>query len=101
MGKNEKLLFEAAKEWGVKPKKEMWRLPAMHVGEYAEQDAVATLKLWERLQQEITAQDLWDIFNTEIELFPCLVDIKFQGVRVDLDKAHQIKKDLDKEEKQY
>tara|TARA_R100000329_G_scaffold327_4_gene754 strand:+ start:4655 stop:6517 length:1863 start_codon:yes stop_codon:yes gene_type:complete len=101
MGKNEKLLFEAAKEWGVNPKKEMWRLPAMHVGEYAEQDAVATLKLWERLQQEITAQDLWDIFNTEIELFPCLVDMKFQGVRVDLDKAHQIKKDLVKEEKQY
>ena len=56
MGKSEKLLFDAAKEWGVNPKKEM-ELPAMHVGEYAEQDAVATLKLWERLQQEITAQD--------------------------------------------
>ena len=34
----------------------------MHVGEYAEQDAVATLKLWERLQQEITAQDLMGYF---------------------------------------
>jgi DNA polymerase I-like protein with 3'-5' exonuclease and polymerase domains len=101
MGKNEKILFEAAKEWGVNPKKEMWRLPAMHVGEYAEQDAVATLKLWERLQQEITAQDLWDIFNVETELFPCLVDMKFKGVRVDLDKAHIIKKDLMKEEKQF
>ena len=101
MGKSEKLLFDAAKEWGVNPKKEMWRLPAMHVGEYAEQDAVATLKLWERLQQEITAQDLWDIFNVETELFPCLVDMKFKGVRVDLEKAHKIKKDLIKEEKQY
>ena len=101
MGKNERLLFEAAKEWGVNPKKEMWRLPAMHVGEYAEQDAVATLKLWERLQQEITTQDLWDIFNVETELFPCLVDMKFQGVRVDLEKAHIIKKDLIKEEKQF
>ena len=92
---------EAAKEWGINPKKEMWRLPAMHVGEYAEQDAVATLKLWERLQQEITSQDLWDIFNVETELFPCLVDMKFQGVRVDLEKAHIIKKDLVKEEKQF
>ena len=101
MGKNEKILFEAAKEWGVNPKKEMWRLPAMHVGEYAEQDAVATLKLWERLQQEITAQDLWDIFNVETDLFPCLVDMKFKGVRVDLDKARIIKKDLMKEEKQF
>ena len=101
IGKSEKLLYEAAKEWGVNPKKEMWRLPAMHVGEYAEQDAVATLKLWERLKQEITAQDLWDIFNVETELFPCLVDMKFKGVRVDLEKAHKIKKDLIKEEKQY
>ena len=101
VGKNEKILFEAAKEWGINPKKEMWRLPAMHVGEYAEQDAVATLKLWERLQQEITSQDLWDIFNVETELFPCLVDMRFQGVRVDLEKAHIIKKDLVKEEKQF
>jgi len=101
MGKNEKILYEAAKEWGINPKKEMWRLPAMHVGEYAEQDAVATLKLWERLQQEITAQDLWDIFNVETDLFPCLVDMKFKGVRVDLEKAHKIKKDLIKEEKQF
>ena len=101
VGKNEKILYEAAKEWGINPKKEMWRLPAMHVGEYAEQDAVATLKLWERLQQEITAQDLWDIFNVETDLFPCLVDMKFKGVRVDLEKAHKIKKDLIKEEKQF
>ena len=66
----------------------------MHVGEYAEQDAVATLKLWERMQQELTTQDLWDIFNVETDLFPCLVDMKFKGVRVDLEKAHKIKKDL-------
>jgi len=101
MGKNEKALYDAAKEWGVNPKKEMWRLPAMYVGEYAEQDAVATLKLWERMQQELTAQDLWEIFNVETELFPCLVDMKFKGVRVDLEKATKIKKDLIKDEKQY
>ena len=99
MGKNEKALYEAAKEWGLNPKKEMWRLPAMYVGEYAEQDAVATLKLWEQMKKELTAQDLWEIFNVETELFPCLVDMKFQGVRVDLEKAHKIKKDLIKEEK--
>ena len=101
MGKNEKALYDAAKEWGINPKKEMWRLPAMYVGEYAEQDAVATLKLWERMQQELTAQDLWEIFNVETELFPCLVDMKFKGVRVDLEKAVKIKKDLIKDEKQY
>ena len=101
MGKNEKALYEAAKEWGLDPKKEMWRLPPMYVGEYAEQDAVATLKLWQEMKKQLTAEDLWEIFNVETELFPCLVDMKFKGVRVDIEKAHKIKKDLIKEEKTY
>ena len=39
-----KILIEAAKEYGVDPKADMWRLPAMFVGQYAERDAEATLK---------------------------------------------------------
>ena len=35
----------------------------------------------------------------ETNLFPCLVDMKFQGVRVDLDVAQKIKKNLSKKEK--
>ena len=99
MRKNERLLQEAAKDWGINPKAEMWRLPAPFVGEYAEKDAEITLKLWHALQHEITKQDLWDVFNMETNLFPCLVDMKFQGVRVDLDIAQKIKKDLLKKEK--
>jgi len=101
MGKNEKVLQEAGKEWGINPKKEMWRLPAILVGEYAEQDAVATLKLWEQMQKELTREDIWSIFETETELFPCLVDMKFKGVRVNIEKAAIIKKDLIKEENQH
>ena len=100
MGKNEKVLQAAAKEWGVNPKSEMWRLPAPLVGEYAEQDAVVTLKLWHVLQHEISKQDLWDVFNLETNLFPCLVDMKFKGVRVDIDKAEATKKQLTITEKQ-
>ena len=99
MRKNEKLLQEAAQDFGVNAKAEMWRLPAPFVGEYAEKDAEITLKLWHALQHEITKQDLWDVFNMETNLFPCLVDMKFQGVRVDLDVAQKIKKNLSKKEK--
>ncbi len=94
MRKNEKLLQEAAKEWGINPKAEMWRLPAPFVGEYAEKDAEMTLKLWHALQHEIKKQDLWDVFNLETNLFPCLVDMKFKGVRVDVAKAHAVKTQL-------
>ena len=100
MGKNEKILQEAAKEWGIDPKSEMWRLPAPLVGEYAEQDAVVTLKLWHALQHEISKQDLWDVFNLETNLFPCLVDMKFKGVRVDVAKAEATKAQLIDAEKE-
>ena len=43
--KSEALLYEAAREWGVNAKAEMWKLPAMYVGPYAEQDADLTLRL--------------------------------------------------------
>jgi len=99
MGKNEKVLTDSAKAWGVNPKAEMWRLPAPLVGEYAERDAEVTLKLWHALQHEITQQDLWDIFNLETSLFPCLVDMKFKGVRVDVEKAAALKTQLTKTEK--
>jgi DNA polymerase I-like protein with 3'-5' exonuclease and polymerase domains len=100
IGKNEKILQEAAKEWGINPKSEMWRLPAPLVGEYAEQDAVVTLKLWHALQHEISKQDLWDVFNLETNLFPCLVDMKFKGVRVDVAKAEATKAQLVDAEKE-
>ena len=99
MGKNEKVLTDSAKAWGVNPKAEMWRLPAPLVGEYAERDAEVTLKLWHALQHEITQQDLWDIFNLETSLFPCLVDMKFKGVRVDIEKAAALRTQLTKTEK--
>jgi DNA polymerase I-like protein with 3'-5' exonuclease and polymerase domains len=45
-GKNEALLIKAAKERGLDPKADMWKLPAMEVGAYAEEDAALTLELW-------------------------------------------------------
>tara|TARA_B100000963_G_scaffold110169_1_gene95903 strand:- start:431 stop:2059 length:1629 start_codon:yes stop_codon:yes gene_type:complete len=97
-GKDEKILIEAAKEYGLDPKADMWRLPPMFVGQYAEQDAKSTLKLWQRLKIELYNQELMDIFNLETRLFPCLVDMRFKGVKVDLEKAQNIKQNLIKRE---
>jgi DNA polymerase I-like protein with 3'-5' exonuclease and polymerase domains len=96
--KSEALLYEAAKEWGVNAKAEMWKLPAMYVGPYAEQDADLTLRLWQHFKLELIKQELSSIFDLETRLFPCLLDMKTKGVRVDLDKADKIKKDLQKKE---
>ena len=98
IGKDEKVLVEAAKEYGLDPKADMWRMPAMFVGQYAERDAESTLKLWQRLKIEIYNQELTDVFTLETDLFPCLVDMRFKGVRVDLEKAQNIKLNLIKRE---
>lgn len=98
IGKDEKVLQAAAKEYGIDAKAEMWKLPAMFVGQYAEQDAESTLKLWQVLSREIYAQELTHVFDLETDLFPCLVDMRFKGVPVDLDKAAKIKKHLEDEE---
>ena len=98
-GKNEAILTETAREWGVDAKSEMYKLPAMYVGEYAERDAEMTLELWQEMKKEIYAQDIEDIFKLETELFPCLVDMRFLGVRVDVEAAHKLKEQLLAEEK--
>jgi len=97
-GKNESDLYAAAKDWGVDAKAEMYKLPAIYVGAYAEQDASVTLDLWKQLKQEIDIQDIKSIFDLETQLFPCLVDMKFLGVRVDVQGASQLKKQLVEEE---
>ena len=98
-GKSEAALIEAAKSRGLDPKADLWQLPAMEVGSYAEKDAELTLELWQIFKKEIIHQDIESVFNLETDLFPCLVDMKFLGVRVDSDKASRLKQELETEEK--
>ena len=99
-GKDETALYEAAKSWGVDPKAEMYKLPAMYVGAYAERDAQLTFELWQELKKQIIHQDISDIFEMETKLFPVLVDMRFLGVRVDKDQAYREKKLMLAEENQ-
>ena len=96
--KDEKTLIEAAQSWGIDPKSEMYKLPAMYVGNYAEKDAKLTLELFKVLSREIQKQNLQNVFDLETQLFPCLIDMKFKGVRIDTDKAQQLKLQLVKQE---
>jgi DNA polymerase I-like protein with 3'-5' exonuclease and polymerase domains len=98
--KNEDLLYKAAKEFGVDPKKEMYKLPSMHVGEYAEYDARLTYDLYVFNKKEIDEQNLHDIYDLETRLQPCLIDMRANGVRVDLEQAEVAKKLLAKREKE-
>jgi len=92
--KSELELKQAADDWGVNAKGELYKLPAKFVGAYAEQDASLTLKLWQYLKTEIMKQSLTDIFNTETELLPILIEMRAVGVRVNLQEAEKLKKEF-------
>ena len=98
--KSEKTLVEAAREFGVDPKGEMYKLPAMYVGPYAEADAEITLELWHHLKTLLTKEDLWDIWNLETSLLPHLVSMTELGIRIDMDEAERSKQALFKREKE-
>tara|TARA_R110001632_G_scaffold40548_1_gene101649 strand:+ start:11951 stop:13825 length:1875 start_codon:yes stop_codon:yes gene_type:complete len=96
--KDESMLIEAAQVYGVNPKSEMYRLPPEYVGTYAEQDADLTYRLWGTLKQLIHKENIHDIYNLESSLLPVLIDMRMRGVRIDTDKAQQVKKQLLTEE---
>jgi DNA polymerase I-like protein with 3'-5' exonuclease and polymerase domains len=99
--KSEQGLKDAASDFGVHAKKELWKLPAMYVGEYAEQDAALTLKLWHHLKALLRKEEVESIFTLETELLPVLIDLTFQGIRFNRDKCEQLIADFKRKENEH
>jgi DNA polymerase I-like protein with 3'-5' exonuclease and polymerase domains len=97
--KSEKVLTQAAVEFGLDPKGEMWKLPSQFVGPYAEVDAEITLELWNHFKTLLNKEELWQIWELETALLPCLVDMTMRGIRFDVDRAERTKQELMKREK--
>ena len=90
--KSETELKEAAEQRGLDAKAELWKMPAMAVGFYAEQDAALTLKLWNYFKPTLIKENLLNVWQLEMELLPVLIRMREDGIRVDLDKAEILKK---------
>ena len=88
--KSEQGLKQAAADFGVHPKKELWKLPAMYVGDYAEQDAALTLKLWQAFKTKMRIDDVESIFKLETEVFPVLFNMTYNGIRFDRIKCGMV-----------
>ena len=95
-------------EFGIKdPMSNMHKLSYSLVKDYAEQDVNLTLKLWNIFEKKLNEvlyintdtnenKTCKNIFDLETKLFPCLVDMKFKGVRIDTQKAEKLGKLLEK-----
>ena len=76
----------------------MYKLAPKYVGVYAEQDADLTYRLWQILKKGISEDNITEIYNLERSLLPVLIDMRSKGVRIDTDKAQQVKQQLKKDE---
>lgn len=88
--------FAKKGDGGVKAN--LYKMPAHIVAGYAIQDAQVTLDLWRHLMPKIHEEELSDVYQLECDLIPLLVEMRWRGFRVDVDKAAQVKEDLQKEE---
>ena len=89
------------------PMSNMHKLPASIVKDYAKQDVDLTLKLWKLFDKKLDEvlyikpednekKTSRNIFELETKLFPCLVDMKFKGVKIDVQKAKDFGQRLEK-----
>ena len=106
--KDEKYKYDlkekAWNEMGIKdPMSNMHKLSYELVKDYATQDVNLTLRLWKIFEKKLDdiiylpkQKSLRKIFTLETKLFPCLVDMKFKGVKIDVQKAERFGKKLEK-----
>jgi len=79
---------------GPKQRANIYRAPPALVGPYAEADAWQPIKIWKKQQKAIKKDKLEVVADLEQRLTPMLVDMRFQGVRVDLDQAEILRHKL-------
>jgi DNA polymerase I-like protein with 3'-5' exonuclease and polymerase domains len=70
----------------------IWRAPPSLVGPYAEADALLPVQILLKQRSLLQADGLSDLFEMECDLIPLLLDMRFRGVRIDLDRAQQMSK---------
>ena len=71
------------------------------VGPYAEMDAILNIKVFEKQQLELDRQELNDIWKLETALVPLLLEMRLRGVRADVERAHQVSKQLTEARDKY
>lgn len=91
-GKDHVVLYAYANSRGHRTEKaikqNLWTYPARYVGEYAIQDAVGALGVYNAQQPTIEAE-LKDVYALEVKITRILFKMRMQGVPVDVNKAEE------------
>ncbi len=91
-GKDTPLLYQwCADSFGGavdgKQRANIYRAPPSLVGPYAESDALLPLRVLKEQRARLHEEGLTELFRMECALIPLLLDMRFRGVRVDVQRA--------------
>jgi DNA polymerase I-like protein with 3'-5' exonuclease and polymerase domains len=76
------------------PKANIWRAPGDVVAKYAEGDVDLPLRIFPFQRRRLEQENLWDLFLLESSLIPMLIDMRFRGIKIDLEKTQQIYEEM-------
>lgn len=74
--------------------KHLKEIPEPIVSKYCQQDCKATYELFQRQQKPLEDEDLLFANDIECRLYPILMEMKKNGIRVDADRQRQLSDDL-------
>lgn len=99
MGKETNLLYQWLADWfggepADKQRKWLYKAPPSLVGPYAESDVDLPLRLGPVLYEKLRAENLLDVFDMECRLIYLMIEMRFAGVSVNVDKAEQLRDTL-------
>lgn len=95
---DEALYKWSAKAYGGEPGRKqagnIYRCPVQLVGPYAEADVDLPLRIYEKQSLELRNQHLTELYELECGLLPMLLRMRQSGVRVDVQKASNLRDTL-------
>lgn len=96
-GKDETLMDQFAREqgWGGKSQKHLWRMPPEYVGQYAEADVDRTIRIWHKQKPILKRDELEEVFDIETRLIPFLLQMRQQGVPVNVEAIERLVEDTE------
>jgi DNA polymerase I-like protein with 3'-5' exonuclease and polymerase domains len=91
-GKKKDEIQEYCDTHGLKgdPRKHLYKMPSDLVGKYAKIDTEVTLQVFEKQLAILKDQELIDVFDMEMRLFPMLRRMKKTGVRISRKKLYEV-----------